>query len=227
MLLLDKLKCPGLLVEVMYLELACPANVLALALALAGPANVPPLPRVSLLHCSALLSGEFNWVGSTPCTALLLCPCTALCCAAVMSQQCHAGVSLCTLQGLLFPPPCSNKTLLPSTPLPCHLNSSKTLSGTGWMTIKFNEHKRINTMCIKATFQMDVHGGATSGLDWMDGSLGESTITMCMHHWTHVRGWNTIQFHGFEWNGTQHNIQHSNVFAPLNMCCTNKMQHNL
>ena len=210
MLLLDKLKCPGLLVEVMYLELACPANVLALALALAGPANVPPLPRVSLLHCSALLSGEFNWVGSTPCTALLLCPCTALCCAAVMSQQCHAGVSLCTLQGLLFPPPCSNKTLLPSTP--CHLNSSKTLSGTGWMTIKFNEHKRINTMCIKATFQMDVHGGATSGLDWIgldgwiSGWINNNNVYAPLNTCTWVE-YNTISWIWMKWNTTQHSTQ--------------------
>ena len=167
MLLLDKLKCPGLLVEVMYLELACPANVLALALALAGPANVPPLPRVSLLHCSALLSGEFNWVGSTPCTALLLCPCTALCCAAVMSQHCHAGVSLCTLQGLLFPPPCSNKTLLPSTPLPLEFQQNFIRDWVDDHKVQWTQENQYNV------HQSNISDGCTrwcykwTGLDWI------------------------------------------------------------
>ena len=121
------------------------------------------------LLCSPVNSIELVRRPALRCAVLLLCPSSAM-----------LGFLSARSKGYSSPLPVPTKLCSPL--LPCHLNSSKTLSGTGWMTIKFNEHKRINTMCIKATFQMDVHGGATSGLDWMDGSLGESTITMCMHH---------------------------------------------
>ena len=207
MLLLDKLKCPGLLVEVMYLELACPANVLALALALAGPANVPPLPRVSLLHCSALLSGEFNWVGSTPCTALLLCPCTALCCAAVMSQQCHAGVSLCTLQGLLFPPPCSNKTLLPSTPLPLEFQQNFIRDWVDDHKVQWTQENQYNV------HQSNISDGCTrwcykwTGLDgWISGWINNNNVYAPLNTCTWVE-YNTISWIWMKWNTTQHSTQ--------------------
>ena len=155
---------------------------------LCSPVNSIELVRRPALRCC--------YVPALRCAVLLLCPSSAM-----------LGFLSARSKGYSSPPPCSNKTLLPSTPLPLEFQQNFIRDWVDDHKVQWTQENQYNV------HQSNISDGCTrwcykwTGLDgWISGWINNNNVYAPLNTCTWVE-YNTISWIWMKWNTTQHSTQ--------------------